>query len=613
MTIQRACRIGSLALVAILLGFGVFSAYQFNQLRFGGSVHHQNQMMSDLTADILPPPEYVIEAYLEATKLASDPASLATRKEKLAALEKQFREREAYWKDSDLAADLKAGLLDKAVAKGNDFWTEIDGGFLSAVEQGDAAAVQASYARIEAIYQAHRADVDALVREAGDEQAALAGKTASRIKSTLVIVGVLAAIVFAAFILAVGFLGRRVLAPLRDLTNAMLRMGQGELDLEIPGAERRDELGGIARALDSIKQNVERKALEDGERQMAVQRQVVGALGEGLGSLKDGKLTFRIHQPFPSDYEALRGNFNDTVDALADLISQVTESAASVRIGADEIASAANDLSQRTESQAASLEETAASMKQITTSVGDAASTAVNASGSAQSARSEASESSAVMTEAVSAMEAISRTSDQMQSIVAIIDGIAFQTNLLALNAGVEAARAGDAGNGFAVVANEVRALALRASEAAKEIGQLIGESGREVTNGVHAVRQTHASLERIVTRTADVSELIDSLADSGQAQSTAIVQVNTVVSDLDSITQQNAALVEEASAASRSLSIEANRLATLVSRFDAGGRRVSTPVPVAAQPAFKPSKALKAATQGNAALAVSDEDWQDF
>jgi methyl-accepting chemotaxis protein len=420
--------------------------------------------------------------------------------------------------------------------------------------------------------------------------------------------------VFAIFLLACVFLGARIVSPLRKLTEAMLRMGKGELDIEIPGASRGDELGGIARALDSIKQGVEQRTRDEAERQMAVQRQVVGSLRDGMSSLKAGDLTVRLNEAFPADYEELRCNFNETVDVLADLIAQVTESAASVRTGADEIASAANDLSHRTESQAASLEETAASMKQITTTVTDAAATAVNASGSAQAAKSEATESGTVMTDAVSAMEAIAKSSVQMESIVEAIDAIAFQTNLLALNAGVEAARAGNAGNGFAVVANEVRALAQRSAEAAKEIGQLIGESGKEVANGVKMVRQTHASLERIVTRTADVSELIGTLAESGQAQSTSIHQVNSVVTDLDAITQQNAALVEEASAASRSLSMEANRLATLVSRFDVGNHRKDAAAEPVATPAAAPRRVSRPMpVQGNTALAISDEDWQEF
>jgi len=615
MTIQRACRLGSLMLVGILLSFGIISGYQFNQLRFGGPVHHQNQLISDLTADILPPPEYVIEAYLEATKIAENPASLSEHKGKLAELEKEFHEREAYWKSADLAPDLKAGLLDKAAVKAEAFWAEIDNGFLPAVEHGDAAATKASYAKIEQLYAAHRADVDALVSAAGKAQTELSAKTDKQISSTLVIVSALGAFVFAFFILATIFLGVRIVSPLRKLTDAMLRMGRGELDIAIPGASRRDELGGIARALDSIKQNVEQRARDESERQMAIQRQVVGALREGMSALKAGDLMIRIDEAFPSDYEELRRNFNETVDVLADLIAQVNDSAASVRTGADEIASAANDLSHRTESQAASLEETAASMKQITTTVSGAAETAVNASGSAQSAKTEATESGAVMTEAVTAMEAIANTSKQMESIVAMIDGIAFQTNLLALNAGVEAARAGDAGNGFAVVANEVRALAQRSAEAAKDIGQLIGESGREVANGVQAVRQTHASLERIVTRTADVSALIGTLAESGQAQSTSIHQVNSVVTDLDAITQQNAALVEEASAASRSLSMEANRLATLVSRFRVGHDRkggfAAEPTAVAPAPRRQPKPMPP--VQGNVALAPSAEDWEEF
>lgn len=210
-------------------------------------------------------------------------------------------------------------------------------------------------------------------------------------------------------------------------------------------------------------------------------------------------------------------------------------------------------------------------MRQLSTTVAQTAQTAKEASDTARETSNEAQSSGNTMAHAVAAMEEISKSSQRMQEIVALIEGIAFQTNLLALNAGVEAARAGDAGRGFAVVASEVRSLAQRSSDAAKEITAIIQTSGRDVGNGVRMIGDTQGALGQIVERTSRLSGMIETIARSAEEQAAAIRQVDSVVSDMDRITQANAALVEEATAASRSLSNEANALGGLVGKFAVG------------------------------------------
>lgn len=391
---------------------------------------------------------------------------------------------------------------------------------------------------------------------------------ADHLRSMAVGAGVLAVIVA----LGVALLFRlRVSNPLMRLSEAMQDMASGQIDRSIPGHELTDEVGDIARALEGIKDFVARRAARAGEERMAVQQQVVGALGAGLASLREGRLQHRITETFPGDYEQLRVDFNQSMATLADALGQVTQAAQGVRVGASEIASASHDLSSRTENQAAALEESAAAVRQLSTTVAQTAQTAKDASDTARQTRHEARASGETMTQAVSAMEDIAKSSNRMQEIVALIEGIAFQTNLLALNAGVEAARAGDAGKGFAVVASEVRSLAQRSSEAAKEITAIIRESDRDVGNGVQMIGETQSALGQIVERTSRLSEMIEAIARSAEEQAGAIGQVDTVVSDMDRITQANAALVEEATAASRSLSNEANALGQLVGQFDLG------------------------------------------
>ena len=242
-----------------------------------------------------------------------------------------------------------------------------------------------------------------------------------------------------------------------------------------------------------------------------------------------------------------------------------------VQAGSSEIASASDDLSRRTEQQAASLEETAAALDEITATVRRSADGAKQAAAAATGARLDATQSGEVMRDAIVAMGEIEASATQVAQIIGVIDEIAFQTNLLALNAGVEAARAGDAGRGFAVVAQEVRSLAQRSAEAAKEIKVLIATSGQQVARGVRLVTETGQTLSGIVDKVASIDALIGEIAKSSQEQAIGLNQVNTAVNQMDQVTQQNAAMVEEATAAASNLKSEARGLAALVGRFEIG------------------------------------------
>ena len=298
------------------------------------------------------------------------------------------------------------------------------------------------------------------------------------------------------------------------------------------------------------------------------QAEVVDQLSEGLESLADGDLTYRLDQPFTEDYEKIRSSFNSAVDRLQEAITGVVENANGINTGASEVSQAADDLSRRTENQAATLEETAAALDELTASVKSAADGANKANAAVSDAKGNAESSGAVVQNAVAAMSEIEKSSSQISQIIGVIDDIAFQTNLLALNAGVEAARAGDAGRGFAVVASEVRALAQRSSDAAKEIKGLISDSSQQVEKGVDLVGQAGNALKDIVESVADISTLVNEIAASAHEQSTGISEINTAVNQMDQGTQQNAAMVEQTTAASHTLTSDAETLVQLVSRF---------------------------------------------
>jgi methyl-accepting chemotaxis protein len=318
-----------------------------------------------------------------------------------------------------------------------------------------------------------------------------------------------------------------------------------------------------ARAAEEAESRAE-QSREDAER-------VVGVLGEHLGEMAQGRLNCRITTDFPVEYMALRDNFNTTVETLSDTIGKVVDATGSIRNGAAEISRASDDLATRTESQAATLEQTAAALEEMTASVKSAADGARSVEDTMREARGEAEASSEVVREAITAMSAIEHSTSQISRILSVIDDIAFQTNLLALNAGVEAARAGEAGKGFAVVAAEVQGLAQRSAGAATEIKSLIADSTKHVEHGAELVGNTGSAIESIVERVNHITNLISAIAEGAAEQSTGLNEINLGVSQLDQVTQQNAAMVEQATAAGHLLHSDSEELAGLMSRFASG------------------------------------------
>lgn len=349
------------------------------------------------------------------------------------------------------------------------------------------------------------------------------------------------------------------------------------------------------------------------ERMSAIQ-----AINTGMKAMAEGDLTRSLDNAFVPSMEELRGNFNSTVAQLRDTLIGIGENTTAIANGSREISDNADSFSKRSEQQAASLEETAAALEQITTTVRDSTERAQEAGRLVRVTREGAEASGAIVRNAVAAMDEIERSSNEITSIIGVIDEIAFQTNLLALNAGVEAARAGDAGKGFAVVAQEVRELAQRSAKAAKEIKVLIGSSSLLVKNGVDLVGQTGKSLERIVLQVVDINKNVDAIVEGAREQSAGLKEVNVAVNSMDQATQQNAAMAEESTAASADLASQARELRDLLSHFKTGDQ-AHAEVPVKAlhsAPSLKQPQQPRQVRvlRANSSFAIAATDgWEDF
>jgi methyl-accepting chemotaxis protein len=371
-------------------------------------------------------------------------------------------------------------------------------------------------------------------------------------------------------------------------SQALDRLASGDEHTQLAGSDKSGAVGDLARAFAKFRDAliekreleqlaaVEREAAEAERRQreaerstaLAEQKTVVGALAKALISFANGDLTWRIKEWFSVDFKGLRMDFNQASAKMDATMRRVMNSTLNVEIGAGEIQEVSTDLARRTEKQASQLEGAAATLDEVTGTVAKTSQNAASAAKLATAAHADASASGKVVRDTVNAMTEIERSSNEIANIVGVIDEIAFQTNLLALNAGIEAARAGDAGRGFAVVATEVRALAQRSADAAKEIKVIISSSGQQVGNGVKLVNETGQVLLSITGQINELTHLVGDIADAAQQQAHAPAQINATVSQMDQVTQQNLGIVEQAAVASASLNTEASALSALVQEF---------------------------------------------
>jgi len=481
LTISRAILIFGLITAAGLGAVIATSVYGLAQLKVGGPLYNQIKLGNDLIADILPPPEYIIESYLEATLALRDPSRLSVHRDRLAQLKKEYDERHAFWVKSDLDPVLKAKLVEKSDAEVRRFWSALQDGLLPALARGDGAAAAKAYAELSARYTAHRAIIDDIVKQANDQNAATEIAATGRVSTFTLLLWGVSAVVF--LVIGAGIFGVAfgVIRPIAQMTGVMKGLAGGDLGVAVPALNRDDEVGAMARAVQVFKENAQRVRSMESE-QAGLQLKAEQDRKAAMLAMADGfdSVIGRIVQAVStasSELESSAGRLTRT--------AEVTQSLSAT------VAAASEKSSVNAQSAAAAAEEMASSVSEIGRQVND---------------------SHRISREAVGQVEATNaRVADLAQSagrigeVVKMIGAVAEQTNLLALNATIEAARAGEAGRGFAVVASEVKALATQTAKATEEISEQVGQMQAATDQSVAAIRGIGGTIGRI----AEISQAI--------------------------------------------------------------------------------------------------------
>ncbi|AZV79482.1 chemotaxis protein [Parasedimentitalea marina] len=480
---------------------------------------------------------------------------------------------------------------------------------LKADELEARAALASLYSKFHPIYVE-------LMNDYAAEADEISASSEQAVNATITATAAIAGVALIAFTIIGAVLAHVLSHRLTACSNALTAVANGDIGTKPDTSSFIVEITQLWGAFSFISKSVADQKMMQAklDQDRVEQANVIEALNQGLKEMADGNLTQPIQEAFPEAHEQLRTNFNHTQKCLNTIVMDVVHSADSINNGATEISRAADDLSHRTESQAATLEQTAAALEEMTASVKSAAEGAHSVENIVNEAKTEAIESDKVVQHAVSAMTEIEGSARHISQIIGVIDDIAFQTNLLALNAGVEAARAGEAGRGFAVVASEVRALAQRSSDAALEIKTLISDSSKQVEQGVELVGKAGEALNSIVNRVGHISQLVSEIAVGSAEQSTGLGEINVGVTQLDQVTQQNAAMVEQATAAGHLLIADAGKLSDVVSHFSVEGRSGSR----AAVPTVHGTNWQDQPEEPPRAMAVNEspssaDGWQDF
>jgi len=551
LTISRAIVVFGIAVVLGLAAIIGTSNYALQQIKVGGPVYDSIKLGNDLIADILPPPEYVIEAYLEATLALRDSAPRAERRERLTQLRKDYDDRREFWSKSGLDPALKSLLIEKSDAEVGRFWRAIEEGLLPALAAGNTEAAVTAYESITSAYKAHRAVIDDVVKRTTDANAAAEASASSTVSTLSNAVWAVSAAVF--LMICAGLIGVAlgVVRPISSMTSAMQCVAGGDLDAPVPSASRQDEIGAMAQAVQVSKDNAAR--VREMEADQSARR-------------------VRAEQERKAEFARMADEFEATVGSVVGTVSSVSsdieatavtlaDAARSTRTLAEGVSIVSENSSKSVGSAAAASEEMAASVDEIGRQVDEANRITSAAVGEAHRTNE--------------LMVALSGAAGRIGEVIKMITAVAEQTNLLALNATIEAARAGDAGRGFAVVAAEVKALSAQTARATDEIGSQIAQMQAATEASVGAIQQIGSTISRLSEISATIAAAVEEQGAATKEIARGVQQAadgsDEVVSSIQQVNRgaiDTGMAADKVSGASKTLGVETDRLTMAVRRF---------------------------------------------
>ena len=551
LTIARAMVLFGLVTATGLAAVVFTGIYALSDVKVGGPLYDRIKLGNDLVADILPPPEYVIESYLEATLALNNPAGLASHRDRLAQLKKDYDERREFWSKSDLDPAIKAKLVQESHREVQRFWTAIEQVFLPALAKADTIVAAKSYLEITAAYQAHRALIDEIVKKTNDDNAAIEAAATQRVGTFTFLLWSISGLVF--LIIGGGLfgVGLGVIRPMTRMTDVMARLAGGSLEIEIPSLNRGDEVGAMARAVQIFRENAQR-----------VQAMESAQAGLQLKAEEDRKAAMsRVADGFEQAIGKIVGVVSSASSEIELAAGSLTETAEATRESTAAAASASDLSSANVQSAAAASEEMASSVTEIGRQVQQSETIT-------QAAVRQAEQTNARISE-------LSQSAGRIGEVVKMIAAVAEQTNLLALNATIEAARAGEAGRGFAVVASEVKALAAQTAKATEEIGTQIAQMQSATQQSVSAIKEIGVTIGRISEISTAIAAAVEEqgaatqeIARNVQQAAQGSIQVGTSIAVVSRGAANTGAAAAQVHGFAHSLANQGNHLKLEVGKF---------------------------------------------
>jgi methyl-accepting chemotaxis protein len=551
LTISRAIVLFGLITATGLAAVVFTGIYALSDVKVGGPLYDRIKLGNDLVADILPPPEYVIEAYLEATLVLNNPAELAVRRDRLVQLKKEYDERRDFWSKSDLNPAIKAKLIVESHLEVQRFWAAIEQVFLPALAKADMASAAKSYSEVTAAYLAHRALIDEIVKKTNDDNAAIEAGAIRRVNIFTIMLWCISGLVFLIIGGGIFSVGLGVIQPMTHMTGVMARLAGGELDTQIPSLNRADEVGAMARAVQVFRENALRvQAMESA--QAGLKLTAEQDRKRAMGRVADG-----FEQTIGKIAEAVSSASSEIVLAAGSL----TETAETTHQLTTAAATASGRSSANVQSAAAASEQMASSVTEIGRQVQESEKITNAAVRQAEQTNARISE--------------LSQSAGRIGEVVKLIAAVAEQTNLLALNATIEAARAGEAGRGFAVVASEVKALAAQTAKATEEIGTQITQMQSATQQSVSAIKEIGATIGHISEISTAIAAAIEQqgaatqeIARNVQLAAQGTIEVVDSIAEVSRGAANTGAAAEQVHGFARSLSSEGSQLKLEVDRF---------------------------------------------